>query len=132
MINDYKLALDALTVRLEDYEKNQGVTVVVKSWKADVAELRRDMDELKSIDLSMLFSTVEIAEVSSTYIPATFEVPLVITSDEIRVDNVYVESEVETDEEQLCVREETVYEDLEDLEGSMFDTVRQASLRELL
>uniref|UniRef100_M1DNC1 Polyprotein protein n=1 Tax=Solanum tuberosum TaxID=4113 RepID=M1DNC1_SOLTU len=39
-------------------------------------------------------------------------------------------SEVETDEEQLEIRDEAVYEDMADLEGAMFETATKASLRD--
>ncbi|KAK4709910.1 hypothetical protein R3W88_004423 [Solanum pinnatisectum] len=130
-IEGHKLALDTLTVTMKECEKGQGATDVVTALKADIVGLRKDMDKLKSIDLSMLFSTVEILDVPSTDISVCSEMPLTTTGDETRANDVVVESEAETDEEQLDVHEETVYDDMADLEGAMVHTVVQASLRDV-
>ncbi|KAG5576967.1 hypothetical protein H5410_057101 [Solanum commersonii] len=101
MIEGHKLVLDALTVRVEECEKIQGATVVMKTLKANVVGLRRDVDELRSINFSMLFGTVEIPEMPSADVPASSEVPPATTEDEIKVDDVNVKAEAEIDEEQL-------------------------------
>ncbi|KAK4708717.1 hypothetical protein R3W88_029642 [Solanum pinnatisectum] len=129
-IEGHKLALDALTVRVEECEKGQRATYAVTALKADIVGLRRDVDELKSTDLSMLFCTVEIPEVSSINIPTCYNVPPATIRDGTKPSDADVESEAETDEEQLGDREKIVYEDLAVLEGAMFDTARQASLQD--
>uniref|UniRef100_M1DKK7 Polyprotein protein n=1 Tax=Solanum tuberosum TaxID=4113 RepID=M1DKK7_SOLTU len=53
------------------------------------------------------------------------------TGDVHRDDMTTVESEAETDEEQIDVRDAEVYYDLTDLEDVMFETTRQNSLRAL-
>uniref|UniRef100_M1DLI3 Polyprotein protein n=1 Tax=Solanum tuberosum TaxID=4113 RepID=M1DLI3_SOLTU len=49
--------------------------------------------------------------------------------DDIMEDVVATESEAETVEEYIEVRDAVVYEDLANLESAMFETARQASLR---
>lgn len=65
----------------------------------------------------MFYGRVKILEVSSKDIPCSSEVPPGTTGDEIRVGDVEVESEEETNEEQLGVREDY----LADFEGAMYE-----------
>ncbi|KAK4709721.1 hypothetical protein R3W88_004234 [Solanum pinnatisectum] len=129
-MRDHKLALNALIVRVVTCEQIRGATEEVTTLKADIIELRKDVDQLKSTDMSMLFGTVEILDMPSADIPACSDVPLATTVDETRVDDAPAELEAETDEEHLGVREETIYYDLVDLEGAMFETARKASLQD--
>ncbi|XP_049378063.1 uncharacterized protein LOC125842799 [Solanum stenotomum] len=99
LIEGHKLALDALSVRVESIEQSQSSTETVMTLMADIVELRRDMDEMKSTDLSMFFCTVEI--------PTVLNIDI-LASSEIRHDDTYIESEVEKDEEKLGVRDEVV------------------------
>uniref|UniRef100_M1DVL7 Polyprotein protein n=1 Tax=Solanum tuberosum TaxID=4113 RepID=M1DVL7_SOLTU len=74
---------------------------------------------------------MEILDDPSADSPACLDVPPTSTTgDKVRVDDVTVESKVETEEEQLGNREEVVYEDLVDLDGAMYETTRQTSLRD--
>ncbi|KAH0679229.1 hypothetical protein KY284_020314 [Solanum tuberosum] len=75
--------------------------------QADVSGLRRDVDELKSTDLSMFFGTVDFSEVPSLEIPTISEIPLATA---IRDDT-------------------TVYDELEDLERAMVQMATEASLQ---
>jgi len=55
----------------------------VTALKAAIAELGKDVDQLKSTDMSMIFGTVEIPD-----IPADSDVPPATTGDEVRADEV--------------------------------------------
>ena len=98
--------------------------------KVDVFEIWKDVDHLKSIDINSLFGMVETLDDPSADVPACAEVSPATTGDNTRDDVAVVESEAETYEEQLEVRYAAAYEDLTDLEGVMFGTTRQASLRD--
>lgn len=72
--------------------------------KVDVIELRKDIDQLKSMDFSMLFRMLEIPEMSSTDIPSSYQVPSATTTGDVpKVDDVDIEFEAETYEEHLGV-----------------------------
>jgi len=53
--------IDALATRIAVCEKGQGATNEVMALKAAIAELRNDVDQLKSTDMSMIFGTVKIS-----------------------------------------------------------------------
>ncbi|XP_015068713.1 uncharacterized protein LOC107013274 [Solanum pennellii] len=117
--------MDALMVRVEECENIQGSNVPMTALKANVIGLSKDVDELKSTDLSMLFRTMEIPKMWNTDIPFYYEVSAATTvGDDARVNEGDVESEVETYEKQLGVRDEAVFYDL-------VDTTAQASLRDI-
>jgi len=128
-----RASIEALTTRLEMYEWGQGITTRVTTLKVDVSELRKDVDHLKSTYFILLFGIVKIQDDPSANVPSCSEVPAHcdVPLDTIRDDSIedaaIVESE--TNEEQFEVWDAGVYEDLADLEGAMFETARQASLR---
>ncbi|XP_049394682.1 uncharacterized protein LOC125858970 [Solanum stenotomum] len=122
-----KALIDALTTRVEVFERGHGASEEVTALKADVSELRKDVDHLKSIDFTSLFGTMKIPDDPSIDILAYSEVPTATTGDEVRVDVVVAE----TDEEQFGVHEDVVFDDLADLESAMVDSAVQASLRDV-
>ena len=74
---------------------------MMTSLKVDLVGLYRDVDEMKSIDLSMLFGTVDIPDAPSLDIQACSNVPSATTiRDDIRVDHAKGESDAEKDDEQ--------------------------------
>ncbi|XP_049364562.1 uncharacterized protein LOC125829376 [Solanum verrucosum] len=131
VLTPLKALIDALTMRVEVFERGHGASEEVTTLKADVSELRKDVDHLKSIDFTSLFGTMKIPDDPSIVIPAYSEVPTATTRDEVRVDVVAAESEAETDEEQFGVHEDVVFDDLADLESAMVDSAVQASLRDV-
>lgn len=72
--------------------------------RAIIVELRRDVDQLKSTDMPMIFGNVEIPNDLDTDILACSNVPPTTIEDEVRADEVAIESEAETDEDQLSVQ----------------------------
>uniref|UniRef100_M1DHC0 Polyprotein protein n=1 Tax=Solanum tuberosum TaxID=4113 RepID=M1DHC0_SOLTU len=77
-----------------------------------------------------LTAKIEIPDDLGTDILAYSDVPPATTGDEVRVDDVDVEFEAETDKEQISVQEETTYEGLIEVEESMVDSAIQALLRD--
>jgi len=130
LIKVHKLALDAVIVRVEECEHRQCAANAVPTLKDNIVGLHRDVDELKSTNFLILLVTVEISEMPSTDIPASFEGPPATTRDDIRADDVDVVSEEDTDEDQLGVIDEALYDDFADLDGGMMEIARQASLRD--
>ncbi|KAG5615193.1 hypothetical protein H5410_015017 [Solanum commersonii] len=131
VLTPLKALIDALTTRVEVSERGHGATEEVTALKADVSELRKDIDHLKSIDFTSLFRTMKIPDDPRIDIPTYSKVPTATTKDEVRVDVVVAESEAETDEEQFGVHEDVFFDDLVDLESAMVDSSVQASLRDV-
>uniref|UniRef100_M1DHM7 Polyprotein protein n=1 Tax=Solanum tuberosum TaxID=4113 RepID=M1DHM7_SOLTU len=69
--------INALAARIVMYEHNQGATYEVTTLKAAITELRKDVNHLKSADVSMVFGTVQI--------PDAHEMPQTSTGHENRV-----------------------------------------------
>ncbi|XP_049399707.1 uncharacterized protein LOC125863728 [Solanum stenotomum] len=99
-------SIDDLTVRVATCESRQRVTLEVTALKAEVADLRKDVDYLKSTDFTSFLEAVDDMDA-----PANSEIPLATTGD-------------------LRERDIVVYDDLADLEDAMFETARQTSLRD--
>ncbi|KAG5571521.1 hypothetical protein H5410_061287 [Solanum commersonii] len=97
----------------------------VTTTKDKVADLRNDVDHLKSTDFTLLLEAAD--DVDS---PETSKMPKATTRDIQRDDMAANEPEVEIDEEQVNVRDAEVYDDLADLEDAMFETACQTSLRD--
>uniref|UniRef100_M1DXX2 Polyprotein protein n=1 Tax=Solanum tuberosum TaxID=4113 RepID=M1DXX2_SOLTU len=82
------------------------------------------MDKLNSIDMLMIFGTVEIPAV-----PVDPNVPPVTTGDEVKTEKVVAtESEDKTGEEMVVADEEAFYEGLTENEEAIVDAAVQISL----
>ncbi|XP_049364616.1 uncharacterized protein LOC125829443 [Solanum verrucosum] len=109
--------IDALVAKLAVCECSQGATEEVTALKASMTAPRRDVDQLKSIDMSMIFGTMEISDMS-----VDPNMHLATTGDEVRVAEVIATvSDVETDEELLSVVEEASYKGLTEVEEAIID-----------
>nr|ABI34396.1 polyprotein protein, putative [Solanum tuberosum] len=114
-------------MRFEACEQGRGDSATVTTLKADIIGMRKDVDELKSTDLSMLFSTVEIPDISSTDVPPSSEIPPATTTGDVAMVTVDAEFEAEIDEKELGVRDEAMYNDLADFEGAMIYEAKDAN-----
>lgn len=54
LLTDYGLRLDTLTARVEGCQKKEAGFIDLTALKGDIAVLRKDVDELKSTNISML------------------------------------------------------------------------------
>ncbi|WMV46050.1 hypothetical protein MTR67_039435 [Solanum verrucosum] len=122
LIDGHMFSWDTLTVRVEACEQSRGITNAVTVLKENIVGLGNDVEELKSIDLSMLLDTVKMLEIPREDVPASSEIPLTTLTVDVDREDATVESEAEIDEEELGVRDAAMYDDLEDLEGSMVQT----------
>ncbi|WMV18995.1 hypothetical protein MTR67_012380 [Solanum verrucosum] len=92
----------------------------VSALRADVDSLRWDVYELKSTDFSMFLGTMDLFEVPSIELPTIHEIPPATITRDAGMADEYAESDAPgTDEEELSTREAAIYDDLEDLEGTM-------------
>ncbi|KAK4716547.1 hypothetical protein R3W88_014885 [Solanum pinnatisectum] len=109
---------DDLTVRVATCERQQGEFSQVTTLKVEVADLKKDVDYLKSTDFTSL---LEVADNMDA--PASSEIPPFTTGD-VPVDDMAAdESKIETDEEQIEVRKESIYRDFLDLEETIVQSV---------
>lgn len=95
----------------------------MSTLKLEVADLRMDMDYLKSTNFTSLFEAAETKGV-----PGSSKMPSITTRDVPMEDVADDVSEAETDEEQ----DATVYDDLADLEDAMFENARLTSLSDTI
>lgn len=58
LLVEYKFRLDSLAVKVEECQKKEGGFVAVAALNADIAGLSRDVDELKSTDITSLWGNV--------------------------------------------------------------------------
>ncbi|KAG5571762.1 hypothetical protein H5410_061528 [Solanum commersonii] len=101
----------------------EGESFEVTGLKVKVADLKKDVDYLKSTDFTSLLEAANDVEAqpSSEIPPITIEN---VSRDDVEVDG----SESKIDEEQIEVRAESIYGDLPDLEKTMVQSVIQTSL----
>ncbi|XP_049370107.1 uncharacterized protein LOC125835012 [Solanum verrucosum] len=103
-------SIDTLTTRVEACEDKQGETSEVTTLKAVVANLRNDVDYLKSTDFTSLLEATDDVDA-----PDTSKIPLTTTIDIHRDGTTINESEAEIEDELIEIREERIYGDLPDL-----------------
>jgi len=99
----------------------------MKALKDEVADLRKDVDYLKSTDFTSLFEAAETQGV-----PGISEMPPATTRDMPKEDVAADASETETktDEEKIVAHEEAIYDDLPDLEEIIVQLANHTSLTE--
>ncbi|KAG5595452.1 hypothetical protein H5410_036684 [Solanum commersonii] len=107
-------SIDTLTMRVEACERREGETSKVTSLKAEVEDLRKDVDYLKFIEFTSLLEAADDLDA-----PDTLEIPLATIGDLHRDDAAVDESDAKTDEELIEIREKSIYRDLPDLEETI-------------
>ncbi|XP_049363067.1 uncharacterized protein LOC125827777 [Solanum verrucosum] len=85
-IEDHMFSWDSLTVRVEACKQGRVDSSVMTTLKVNCFGLKKDLDGLKSTDLSMLFGIVEIPDIPSTDVPASSEVPPATSTRDVVMD----------------------------------------------
>uniref|UniRef100_M1D8Q5 Gag-pol polyprotein n=1 Tax=Solanum tuberosum TaxID=4113 RepID=M1D8Q5_SOLTU len=124
VVTPLSATIDSLVDGIVMCERSHGAIEEVMALKAAIVALRRDVDQLKSIDMSMIFGTVDIPDV-----PVKPDMPPTTTEYDVRVEEAAdPKSKAEMDEEMLGVVEDVSYEGLTETEEAMVDVAVQASL----
>ncbi|XP_049364534.1 uncharacterized protein LOC125829340 [Solanum verrucosum] len=88
------VSINDLAIRIYVCMRGHVATHEVTALKTVIAELRKDVDQLKFTDMSMIFGTMEIPDM-----PCDSNVPPATARDEVQVHELAAaESEAETDE----------------------------------
>ncbi|KAG5586401.1 hypothetical protein H5410_046835 [Solanum commersonii] len=119
-------SMDTLTTRVKAYESRHAGNSEILSLKVKVAELKKDVDYLKSTDFNLFIGVADDLDA-----PQTSEMPLATTGDVLMDEITNDESNAKIDEEQIAIQEKSIYRDLPDLakaKGAMVNVVMQASL----
>ncbi|KAG5590266.1 hypothetical protein H5410_040780 [Solanum commersonii] len=114
---------DVRETRITTRESRQWETSDVTTVKVEVADLRKDVNYLKSADFTSFLEAVDDRDA-----PKTSAIPSVTIGDVRRDEATVDESDAETDVEQIRIREESIYGDLSDLEETIMLSVIQTSL----
>ncbi|KAK4737887.1 hypothetical protein R3W88_001584 [Solanum pinnatisectum] len=117
-----QISIDTLTTRVEACESRQRETSEVTALKAEVADLRKDVDYLKSTDFTSLLEAADDLDAP--------EIPLATTKDVYRDEAAVDESDAKTDDKLIEIRKESIYGNLPDLEETIVQSVIQTSLIE--
>ncbi|KAH0672685.1 hypothetical protein KY284_023772 [Solanum tuberosum] len=135
MIPTNGLALDDLTARVESCETIDCSSIDVTFLKVYIIGLHRDVDELKSTYILILWGGVDILEDPISEIPrfnVISEIPLTtMTGDATEADEDSESDIPEMGTKELETREKAVYQDLENLDGYLLWEVTKASLRDM-
>ncbi|XP_049391521.1 uncharacterized protein LOC125855914 [Solanum stenotomum] len=100
-------SIDTFTMRVEACDSGKGETSKVTAFETKVADLRKDVDYLKSTDFTSLLEAAD-----DLVSPETSEIPLTTTGDVQRDEAAVDESDAKTDEDKIERQEESIYEDL--------------------
>uniref|UniRef100_M1DIJ4 Polyprotein protein n=1 Tax=Solanum tuberosum TaxID=4113 RepID=M1DIJ4_SOLTU len=100
-----RASVDDMATKVTTCESRQGETSEVLALKAKVADLRKDVDYLKSIDFTSLMWGEDDEDA-----PETSGIPSATTGDVQRGGTTYEESDAETEEELITVHEEEMME----------------------
>ena len=101
-------SIDDLATRVASCESRQGETSEVLALKAEVADLRKDVDYLKTTNFGLLIRGADDKD-----FPETSGIPPATTGDVQRGGTAYDDSDAEIDEELIAVHEEEMMESRE-------------------
>jgi len=118
-------SIDTHTMRVEACESRQWETSEVTALEAEVAGLKKDVDYLNSTYFTSLLEATDDVDA-----PETSQIPPATSRDVHRDHTIVDESEVETNEKLIEIREESIYGDFPDLEEMIVQLMIQTLLTE--
>ncbi|XP_015072485.1 uncharacterized protein LOC107016567 [Solanum pennellii] len=110
-LNPVRASIHDFDARFSTCERRCGETSEVTTLKAEVEDLRKDVDYLKSTDFTSLLE--------ADYDVDAHEIPSATTGYVHRVDTIVYETDADTNEKQIEVKEDNIDGDLPDLEETI-------------
>lgn len=128
LFTTHGLASIVLPVRVKDYEQGDHQLNYVMAFKASITGLQRDLEKVKSTNISILWINIEIPQGVTSNMSTKSQILLtLVTGDASLVDYGNDSGTPDKNKEELAAPEDALYGVFEDLEGEMACMVTEIS-----